>query len=64
MRMYLRTSRSTGLSLGCLGTLLAGPVIALAWAAYIAVMLVYALSCVAVHSVRAAQEEARRRNHG
>jgi hypothetical protein len=58
MRVWIRTSRNTGISLGCAGLLILGPFLLIAWLVYLTGLLVYALGWLVVQGVEAAGRRA------
>jgi hypothetical protein len=68
MRVWFRTSRNTGVSLGCLGLAVFGPFLVLGWAVYAAALVVYALGWAVVQGIEAigrrAEERQARRHAG
>jgi hypothetical protein len=53
MRVWIRTSRRTGVSLGCAGLLILGPVLLLIWLVYAAALIVYLLGKLVVEGIEA-----------
>jgi hypothetical protein len=61
MRVWFRTSRNTGISLGPLGLLILGPFLLAAWAVYFAALLVYVTGKLIVEGIEAAGRHAEHR---
>jgi hypothetical protein len=61
MRVWFRTSRNTGISLGPLGLLIVGPFLLAAWAVYAAALIVFIIGSVAVHGIEAIARHAEHR---
>jgi hypothetical protein len=53
LRVWIRTTRNTGVSLGCLGLLVLGPFLLLAWVLYAAALIVYVIGRLVVEGIEA-----------
>lgn len=53
MRLYVRTTRNTGVSLGPVALLILGPFLLAMWAVYAAALLVYTVARLLVAAVEA-----------
>jgi hypothetical protein len=61
VRVWIRTTRNTGISLGPLGLLILGPFLLAAWAVYLAALIVYVTGRLIVEGVEAAGRRAEHR---
>jgi hypothetical protein len=61
VRVWIRTTRNTGVSLGAAGLLLLAPFLLAAWAVYFAALIVYVIGKLAVEGIEAIARHAESR---